>query len=250
MLFGSAALISAPAFSRTRAQSTHPCRAANRSGVNPPSGIHFSRGSLVTCRSQFHVTCRAFTSAPCAINSCAISGCDSATAHISAVCCRHCSLELTSAPCASSTLAASTLPVRATVISAVSPSLLAALASAPASSSFAIIGALPFTHARYNGVTPYRFAAFTFAPALISRSAISRSSWRTAQCKAVVPSGSGTFTSARFSSAMAPGRSPSLTASANLESTPSVPALANKPIPNSSSPKNPGRISSEWPDPT
>ena len=47
------------------------------------------------------------------------------------------------APCA-----ASTLPVRAAVISAVSPSVTAAFASAPAFSSFSIIAASPLTQAR------------------------------------------------------------------------------------------------------
>ena len=46
------------------------------------------------------------------------------------------------------------LPVRAAVISAVSPPASTALGSAPASSRRRIMSALPLTAARYSGVTP------------------------------------------------------------------------------------------------
>ena len=50
------------------------------------------------------------------------SACPSAAAHINAVCPRQLSFALTSAPCASSVFTAAGTPVRAAVISAVSPS--------------------------------------------------------------------------------------------------------------------------------
>ena len=78
----------------------------------------------------------------------------SAAAHIRAVCPFHPSLAFTVAPWASSALMAGTLPVRAAVISAVSPSGKAVFGSAPAASSFSMTAALPLTQARYNGVTP------------------------------------------------------------------------------------------------
>ena len=49
---------------------------------------------------------------------------------------------------------AAPLPVRAAVISGVSPSGFGRLGSAPASSSRAIIGVLPLTEASASGVTP------------------------------------------------------------------------------------------------
>ena len=72
---GSAVLIFAPASSRIGTHSTQPSRAANSSGVRPPRGSHFSRGSAVFCRSHLLMFETAFTSAPCAISSFTISGC-------------------------------------------------------------------------------------------------------------------------------------------------------------------------------
>lgn len=60
----------------------------------------------------------------------------------------------TSAPWASSTRIASTLPMRAAVMSGVSPSGEAALTSAPAFSSVSIIAAFPLVQANASGVTP------------------------------------------------------------------------------------------------
>ena len=67
----------------------------------------------------------------------------SAAAHISAVCPRHASCVFTLAPKVSSIFTASTLPVRAAVISAVSPSPKAALGSAPAFRRASTIATLP-----------------------------------------------------------------------------------------------------------
>ena len=75
----------------------------------------------------------------------------------------------------SSTLIASTLPVRAAIISGLRPSGSFSLASAPASSSAAIIAASPLTLASQSGVAPSRFAAFGLAPARSSMSASSMS---------------------------------------------------------------------------
>ena len=82
----------------------------------------------------------------------------SAAAHISAVCPRQVSTASTEAPASSSALAAATFPVRAHVISAVSPSSPVVLALTPAFSSRSTASALPFSQAREIGVTPYRFA--------------------------------------------------------------------------------------------
>ena len=144
-----------------------------------------------------------------------MSGWFSVTAHISAVCACTVSFALTLAPRSSSRVAASALPVRAAVISAVSPPGVAVFGSAPASSSARIIAALPLVAARPIGVTPYRFAAFTSAPALISASAVVRSSRRTAQCNAVVPSGCGASMALRSrGNARSTSLSPLMTASA------------------------------------
>ena len=63
----------------------------------------------------------ALTSAPRATSSLTMSGWFSVTAHINAVCARTVSFAFTLAPRSSSSVTASTLPVRAAVISAVSP---------------------------------------------------------------------------------------------------------------------------------
>ena len=129
-------------------------------------------------------------SAPASINAFAAPALFSAAAHIRAVCPFQPSFAFTLAPWASSALTAGTLPVRAAVISAVSPSGNAVFASAPAASSFSITAASPLTHARYNGVTPYRVAALASAPARSRASTRSVSLLRTARCSGVVPSGS------------------------------------------------------------
>src|SRR5262245_10674476 len=96
---------------------------------------------------------------------------------------------------------ASGLPVRAAIISGVSPNFVSgAFGSAPALMSFSIISALPLVAASWSGVAPARVTADTFAPARISRSAVSRSSQRTAQWRAVVPSTCAALTSAFFCS--------------------------------------------------
>ena len=77
-------------------------------------------------------------SAPASMSAFAAPALFSAAAHIRAVCPFQPSFAFTLAPWASSTLTAGTLPVRAAVISAVSPSGNAVFASAPAASSFSI----------------------------------------------------------------------------------------------------------------
>ncbi len=137
-------------------------------------------------------------SAPASMSAFAASALFSAAAHIRAVCPFQPSFALTVAPCASSALIAGTLPVRAAVISAVSPSGSAVLGSAPAASSFSMTAALPLTHARYSGVTPYRVVALTLAPARSRTSTLSASLRSTATCSGVVPSVSALLISAAF----------------------------------------------------
>jgi hypothetical protein len=118
------------------------------------------------------------------------------------------------------------LPVRAAVISAVSPSGSGVFASAPASSNSSIIAALPLTAAEYSGVTPYRFAALTLAPARISSSAVVTSSRSVAQCSAVVPSASLTFTEPGcFKRTRTAVASPRLTASRSGDLAPAAPSV-------------------------
>jgi hypothetical protein len=101
-----------------------------------------------------------------------------AAAHISAVCPFQRSLTLGSAPRTSSAFTTAALPVRAAVMSAVSPSGIEVFGSAPAASSFSTMGALPFTHASHSGVAPYRLGVCTLAPAAMSMSAAARlSKW-------------------------------------------------------------------------
>ena len=73
---------------------------------------------------------------------------------MSAVSPRRDSLAWTFAPFATRTFIAPTLPVRAAVMSTVSPLGSAAFASAPARSSVSMSAASPFTAARLRGVTP------------------------------------------------------------------------------------------------
>ena len=142
-----------------------------------------------------------------------------AAAHISAVCPPKFSLALTSAPASSSRFAASTLPVRATAISADSPSGFLVLGSAPALSSASMIGAEPMIAASVSAVVPNWFFSFTFAPALISARTSSRSSFAAAYMIAVVPSGPGVFGLAPLASRRsAAARSPRSAASSSAGS--------------------------------
>src|SRR5438034_2135804 len=137
---------------------------------------------------------------------------------------RNCSLASTLAPWATSSLTGSALPVRAAVISAVSPSGDIVLGSAPACSSFSIIAALPFVQAASSGVTPYRFATLTSAPARTKRSTASTLSRSAAMYSAVVPSAPAAFTSGCWRSrARTAAVSPRLTASTSGRSR--APAL-------------------------
>jgi hypothetical protein len=118
------------------------------------------------------------------------------------------------------------LPVRAAIISAVSPNCVSgALGSAPAFISLSSIAALPFIAASCSGRTPSRLAADTFAPARISVSAMSTSSSRTAQCNAVVPSTCGVLTLA-FCRSRARTRAASRFIAASATSLPAAQALA------------------------
>ena len=74
------------------------------------------------------------------------------------------SFALMSAPAASSTFAASSLPLRAAAISGVSPSVVRKLGSAPALSSASRIGAEPMIAASVMAEVPNWFASLTFAP--------------------------------------------------------------------------------------
>ena len=93
-------------------------------------------------------------SAPPSISTRAVSRCRSAIAHISAVCPFFASCAFAFAPRASSAFTAAALPVRAAVMSAVSPDGRAASGSAPVSSSIRTMGALPLMQASESGVTP------------------------------------------------------------------------------------------------
>ena len=145
---------SAPAAIRCRAHSTQPSRAAYSSGVKPPLFMSFGRGSVMTFRSHWRTTPRAFRSAPFEARNFTISAWLCAAAHISAVCPPKLSLALMSAPASSSRFAASTLPLRATAISGVSPSGFLVLGSAPALSSASMIGAEPMIAASVIAVVP------------------------------------------------------------------------------------------------
>ena len=219
--------ISAPRSSSSRVIAALPSRTAKSSGVMPPLAVGKARCRMIpvpdapparagTYSPLGIVTfVRALTSAPRARSNSTMSVWFSITAHISAVCACTVSLALTFAPRSSSSVAASTLPVRAAVISAVSPPGVAVFGSAPASSSARIIAALPLVAARPIGVIPYRFVTFTSAPALISAAAVGRSSRRTAQCNAVVPSGCGASMALRSrGKARSTSLSPLMTASA------------------------------------
>ena len=61
---------------------------------------------------------------------------------------------LTLAPCARSAFTTSRLPVRAAIMSGVSPLVCARFGSAPAPSSLFTIAVLAFSDARASGVTP------------------------------------------------------------------------------------------------
>ena len=93
---------------------------------------------------------RALISAPCWIRSWMAGAWPSSAAHIKAVVPRRVSFAFTSAPWSSSTLIASTLPVRDATMSGVLPSGSCSLASAPALSSAAMIGASPLMLASHK----------------------------------------------------------------------------------------------------
>ena len=185
-------------------------------------------------------------SAPAAISSSTTAACPSATAHVRAVCSGRVSkskmvgsamrarnafapahswrpkpwtLLSTEAPCESSARTGPSRPVRAAVISAVSPPGSTVSGSAPAPSRSSTIAPLPLVHASDMAVTPYRLAACGSAPASISSRAVSRSSRNAAQCSAVMPSTCATFGSAPLStSACARAVSASSAASARSAS--------------------------------
>src|SRR5688500_11655636 len=220
--------MSAPALTSRSTQSTHPSRAANSSGVNPPAGRYTARGSPVTWRSQSLTMERALTSAPLAISSLTIAVWPCATAHISAVWPRHFSTALTLAPFLSSTRAASTWPVFATTMRAVWPSALGDSTSAPAASSRSISTGLAASAASDIGDTPNEFWTFALVPARGSRETRSTPFRYTAQCRAVVPSGSGALTSAPLAtSARAVAKSLDLTASTSGGTAPAASANAS-----------------------
>jgi hypothetical protein len=83
-----------------------------------------------------------------------MAACPSAAAHIRAVCPRRSSFASTRAPCDKSAWTAAGAPVRAAVMSGVSPPGKGAFGSAPAFKSSSTIGPLPFVHANESGVTP------------------------------------------------------------------------------------------------
>ena len=83
-----------------------------------------------------------------------ISGWGSETAHIRAVLCVVLTVAFTSAPAVTSIVTMSALPVRAAVISGVSPLVCDAFTFAPAASNLATISRLAFSAARSSGVTP------------------------------------------------------------------------------------------------
>ena len=130
--------------------------------------MSFGRGSLMTLRCQSRTAPRAFTSAPFASKNLIISGWLCAAAHISGDWPPQCSFAFTSAPALTSTFAASRRPVRATSISAVSPSELAPSTAAPAASSAAMIGVSPAIAASDSANAPKSLRASTSAPAAIS----------------------------------------------------------------------------------
>jgi hypothetical protein len=105
-------------------------------------------------RSKLRTTARASTSAPLDASSFTISGWRRAAAHMSAVWPPKRSVAFTFAPRLISSFAASTLPVRATLISAVCPSAFGDSTSAPAASSSCRIAASPASAASSIGVTP------------------------------------------------------------------------------------------------
>ena len=174
--FGSASLTSAPASSRTRAASICPPRTANRKAVKPPAlrlgaGRRRRRRSSalrrrgVVSRRRPHE--RGLTLPPVLRVRIGAVGEDNART-------------------------AATVPLRAAVMIAGSPSGSEVFASAPAASSRSMIAALPLTQARYKRrhAVPgggLRIGARHGAAGRPFR----RSSRWTATCSGVVPSGSG-----------------------------------------------------------
>ena len=141
---------------------------------------------------------RASRSAPPASSTGITAALPSAAAHISAVWLRVRSLALGSAPFASRAFTTSGRPVRAAVISTVSPLGRAAFGSAPAASRRITTSTLPLVLANDSGVTPYRFAVLAFAPASRSAATTSTLSRWAAQWSAVDPSVAVRFGSTRW----------------------------------------------------
>ncbi len=179
--------------------------------------MSLGRGSVITLRSHWRTMPRALRSAPFDARSLTISAWLCAAAHISADWPPKSSLALTSARASSRSFAASTLPLRATAISGVSPSGFFVLGSAPALSNASMIGAEPMIAASVIADVPNWFFSLTFAPALISARTSSMSSFEAAHIIAVVPSGPGVFGSAPLASRLnAARRSPRSAASRSV----------------------------------
>ena len=140
---GPVSLTSAPAASRRRADSRSPTLAANSNGVNPPTSVSSASLPRLLLRSPYRRSAcrrrlitsrltrdRALGSAPWSSSRRTTAGWRCAVAHISAVWLSETSRAFTSTPRFRSASTASTLPVRAQAISAVSPNARVALASA------------------------------------------------------------------------------------------------------------------------
>ena len=136
---------------------------------------------------------RALMSAPCSIRNMTASECPSAAAHISAVCPCHDSLALTLAPRSTSAVSAATLPVRAHVISAVSPAGEAALRQSARLQQRLDHRALPVTHAACSGDNAIAIRGRCVRAGANQQSDDLRVVVVTAQCSAVVPSGPAAF---------------------------------------------------------
>ena len=156
---GNASFTSAPTSSRARTASIRPSCTANSSAVNEgpdraprvsPTSVENTPPASAAAGSPV----RAATWAPFATRVRTASALFSAAAHISAVWPRAASDAFGSAPAASNAWMTSTRPVRAAVISTVSPSASRRFGSAPAASSRVTMAALPFSAARVIGATP------------------------------------------------------------------------------------------------
>ena len=76
--------LSAPAASIAATHPRHPARAAYKSGVNPPVGRYWTRGSLLNCVGQSFAYARSDRSAPFDTRNATIASCPCAAAHITA----------------------------------------------------------------------------------------------------------------------------------------------------------------------